>query len=61
MKVRRKVHSSQFPELPMTASKSGFIYTVIHGAGACDLPVSYSEKEFKMLFEVVEGDNIIKY
>ena len=56
MKVRRKVHSSQFPELPMTASKSGLIYTVIHGAGACDLPVSYSEKEFKMLFEVVDGE-----
>lgn len=54
MKVQRKVRSPIFKESPLSTRKQDGRFVVIDHAGACDLPVSYSEREFDSIYEIIE-------
>ena len=54
MKVQRKDIPTCFPSSILSAHRRDGQYVVIEQAGACDLPVCYSEKEFNILYQVVE-------
>jgi len=54
MKVQRENKSEIFISSLLTAYKQNGRYVVIEQAGACDLPVSYSEKEFNSIFQIIE-------
>lgn len=54
MKVQRQVKPEIFKSSSLKAYTQDGRYLVIEQAGACDLPVSYSEKEFNSIFQIIE-------